>query len=77
MFPDIIGEKITALKNEKGRELSFVEKAGLFFQTMDEIIDPDTGQKGLADIISLSPEFDRQQELNETFFWSSNTCRIR
>ena len=68
MFPNIIGEKITAEKNEKGRELDFVEKAGLFFQTIDEIIDPDTGQKGLADIIALSPEFDRQQQLNETFF---------
>jgi len=68
LFPNIIGEKITAEKNEKGRELDFVEKAGLFFQTIDEIIDPDTGQKGLADIIALSPEFDRQQQLNETFF---------
>jgi len=52
LFPNIIGEKITAEKNEKGRELDFVEKAGLFFQTIDEIIDPDTGQKGLADIIA-------------------------
>jgi hypothetical protein len=68
LFPDIIGEKITALKNEKGRDLSFAEKAGLFFQTVDNIIDPDTGAKGIADVISLSPEFDRQQELNETFF---------
>ena len=67
-FPDIVSEKITALRNEKGRDLDFSEKVGLYLQTVDELIDPETDQKGLRDIIALHPEFDEQQQLNEKFF---------
>jgi len=67
-FPDIVSDKITALKKEKGRDLDFSEKVGLYLQTVDELIDPETDQKGIRDIISLHPGFDEQQELNEKFF---------
>ena len=40
----------------------------MYLQTVDELIDPETDQKGIRDIISLHPGFDEQQELNEKFF---------
>ena len=68
IFPDIVGEKINVEKKGKGRELSFVEKAGLYLEAVDELIDPETEQPGLAGLLTMSPQFDRQQQLNETFF---------